>query len=200
MDPENDAYYAGLGEVIEGSQGGTPKTLLGRFPIGSYFGCGGKTWRVTDVGTRTVIAIEHVPDWMVGPPYELAETVFDEDDQVVMTPTSGPPAAPETVEEKIDEVARIYAPADLSPEEKAAFEADVTFLYRTHEGEPPGIEGDGPLPALQVRYLAAQDHPILPFLAEKNDFFVWSEIRRLAQEVVRARWYAVARRLRRRSP
>lgn len=50
------------------------------------FESGGKRWRCTDVGTRTVIAVcldDHPddPSWYNGPPYAVAETVFDEYDQ-----------------------------------------------------------------------------------------------------------------------
>jgi hypothetical protein len=47
--------------------------------IGKRFTCGGKQWQITDVGRRTVIAIEVREGWMNGPPYALAEHVFDED-------------------------------------------------------------------------------------------------------------------------
>lgn len=74
------------------------------FKIGERFACGGKTWQVTDVGTRVVIAVdlspvevtrtvtflgryqsvmkrlEGVDDWLSGPPYAIAEEVFDEND------------------------------------------------------------------------------------------------------------------------
>ena len=54
------------------------------FEIGLEFECGGKQRRYTDVGTRTVIAIalEHPedPSWYNGPPYAVAEAVFDEYD------------------------------------------------------------------------------------------------------------------------
>lgn len=39
-----------------------------------------KKWRCTDIGTRTIIAIPYDPEWMTGPPYALAEVVFDEYD------------------------------------------------------------------------------------------------------------------------
>jgi hypothetical protein len=49
------------------------------FQIGLEFECGGRRWRCTDKGTRTVIAIalEHPedPSWYNGPPYAVAETV-----------------------------------------------------------------------------------------------------------------------------
>jgi len=65
-----------------------------RFPLGSYFKIEGNendtVWRVTDVGSRVVIAIEHRPGWMSGPPYAVVENVFDEDDQVVMMPCPEP--------------------------------------------------------------------------------------------------------------
>lgn len=52
------------------------------FVIGREFRCGGRDWRCTDVGTRTVIAVAlGMPaDWYTGPPYIVAETVFDEND------------------------------------------------------------------------------------------------------------------------
>lgn len=68
------------------------------------FWCGGRRWRCTDVGMRTVIAICLEPhqvvsvpgdveaggmttartittddSWLAGPPYAVAEQVFDED-------------------------------------------------------------------------------------------------------------------------
>lgn len=76
------------------------------FRIGQEFRCGGKRWRCTDVGTRVIVAIclephevvSLVPDerpgnlprevrsvtddpkWLAGPPYAVAESVFDEYD------------------------------------------------------------------------------------------------------------------------
>ncbi len=45
-----------------------------------YTGAG--AWRCTDVGTRTIEAIkldhEDDPSWYIGPPYKVAEEVFDE--------------------------------------------------------------------------------------------------------------------------
>ena len=78
---------------------------LSEFRIGSEFVCGGR-WRCTDIGTRVVIAIRvdqatitrMSPDdpaslrtisgdeaegmgWFEGPPYNVVERVFDEDEQ-----------------------------------------------------------------------------------------------------------------------
>ena len=76
------------------------------FSIGLDFWCDGRRWRCTDVGTRVVVAISlephevfHVtldpkdrtkklmareltsdPSWLNGPPYAVAEHVFDESD------------------------------------------------------------------------------------------------------------------------
>ena len=55
------------------------------FRIGSIFYTGsGKQWRCTDIGSRTIIAIEIEPgredDWYNGPPYAVVEHVFDEYD------------------------------------------------------------------------------------------------------------------------
>jgi hypothetical protein len=74
---------------------------LSEFRIGRVFWTGGGKWRCTDVGTRTVAAIridyvdvEEVdgrtgavtqrrvtndPSWFRGPPYAVAEALFDED-------------------------------------------------------------------------------------------------------------------------
>ncbi len=55
------------------------------FQIGTiFYTCTGQCWQCTDVGTRTILAIEHKPKldkgWFVGPPYPVAEVPFDEHD------------------------------------------------------------------------------------------------------------------------
>ena len=60
------------------------------FHIGTEFECGGKRWRCTDIGTRVIVAIcltnelsithRERDGWFNGPPYAVAEFVFDEDD------------------------------------------------------------------------------------------------------------------------
>lgn len=53
------------------------------FKEGMIFFTATGAWKVTDIGRRTVIAIklDHVPDGKIaGPPYWVAEQVFDEDD------------------------------------------------------------------------------------------------------------------------
>jgi len=80
---------------------------LSQFAIGKEFRCGDNTYRCTDIGTRVVIAIRVDPiertsfdtetgmtateiasraqaeadGWLDGPPYIVAEFVFDEDEQ-----------------------------------------------------------------------------------------------------------------------
>jgi hypothetical protein len=53
------------------------------FEIGMEFMTGAGRWRCTDVGTRTIVAIrldlDHDTWWYSGPPYPVAEMVFDED-------------------------------------------------------------------------------------------------------------------------
>jgi hypothetical protein len=51
-------------------------------------------WRCTDIGTRTIVAVfldaPHVredPSWLDGPPYAVAERVFDENDLQGCFPT-----------------------------------------------------------------------------------------------------------------
>ena len=48
--------------------------------IGDTFLCGDERWMITDIGTRTVMAIPVRDGWMNGPPYHQAEVVFDEND------------------------------------------------------------------------------------------------------------------------
>ena len=71
------------------------------FRIGAEFRCGGRLWRCTDIGTRTIVAIRidrvevggspplrptlseaeaEADVWFTGPPYAGAESAFDEDD------------------------------------------------------------------------------------------------------------------------
>ena len=59
------------------------------FKIGMEFTAAGSLsgrWRCTDVGTRAIVAIQiepgKNPSWCDGPPYSVAEFVFDEDDIV----------------------------------------------------------------------------------------------------------------------
>ena len=61
-----------------------------QFKIGETFWCSGKAWRCTDIGTRVVVAIrldhDDDPTWYDGPPYAVAEVVFDEYDMEGCTP------------------------------------------------------------------------------------------------------------------
>ena len=72
------------------------------FKIGGTFWCSGRQWRCTDVGARTIVAIRidsvevrsdtperhrtlshaeaEAEGWFNGPPYAVAESVFDEFD------------------------------------------------------------------------------------------------------------------------
>ena len=53
------------------------------FQIGLHFHTAAGRWRCTDVGTRVIVAIRlDAPDesWYHGPPYAVAESVFDEND------------------------------------------------------------------------------------------------------------------------
>ena len=58
------------------------------FKIGMEFTTAGglSRWRCTDIGTRVIVAIQiepgKDPSWYNGPPYAVAEFVFDEDDIV----------------------------------------------------------------------------------------------------------------------
>ena len=53
------------------------------FHVGLEFFTAAGRWRCTDVGTRVIVAIQidrADPSWYVGPPYAVAESVFDEYD------------------------------------------------------------------------------------------------------------------------
>ena len=54
------------------------------FSIGTEFMTETGRWRCTDVGTRVITAIrlnhDDDPSWYLGPPYKVAESVFDEYD------------------------------------------------------------------------------------------------------------------------
>lgn len=56
---------------------------LDEFVIGEDFVTEVGQWKCTDKGTRIVAAIRIMEDrtWMNGPPYAVAEIVFDEHDQ-----------------------------------------------------------------------------------------------------------------------
>ena len=60
--------------------------ILSDFVVGEEFECGQKRWKCTDIGKRVVIAIcvsdRDDPSWFRGPPYAVAENVFDEHDIV----------------------------------------------------------------------------------------------------------------------
>lgn len=77
------------------------------FEIGAPFYCAGKAWRCTDKGQRVIVAIclepvaveslnaqgergtkqDSDPSWFNGPPYAVAEAVFDEYDQPACSTT-----------------------------------------------------------------------------------------------------------------
>lgn len=80
------------------------------FKIGGTFRCGGQLWRCTDIGTRTIVAIRidrvavggspaahrtlsgaeaEAEGWFKGPPYAVAESVFDENDIEGCSPGPG---------------------------------------------------------------------------------------------------------------
>lgn len=60
--------------------------------INSHFQISDREFRVTDIGTRTIIAVRITekekadPSWLNGPPYAIAEVVFDEDDFEAIEP------------------------------------------------------------------------------------------------------------------
>lgn len=62
--------------------------------IGSHFQIDDREFRVTDIGTRTIIAVRITekekadPSWLNGPPYAIAELVFDENDFEAIEPVA----------------------------------------------------------------------------------------------------------------
>ena len=52
------------------------------FQIGTEFFTATGKWRCTDIGTRVVVAIllDKDASWYAGPPFAVAESVFDEYD------------------------------------------------------------------------------------------------------------------------
>ena len=84
----------------------------GEFAIGMTFWTATGVWRCTDIGTRTIAAIQlngiaaTDPTWLDGPPYALSEDVFDEHDF---------PGCYRTEAELADARSR-EAPAGMAPE------------------------------------------------------------------------------------
>jgi hypothetical protein len=66
--------------------GGHLRDDLVSLVIGGHFRCGASEWIVTDIGTRTLLAIridqksKRDATWLEGPPYALNEMSFDEED------------------------------------------------------------------------------------------------------------------------
>jgi len=128
------------------------------FKIGTLFQtCTGQRWRCTDVGQRTILAIELEPGldeaWFVGPPYAIPEVVFSERD-----------------------IERAYR-----DEIEAIKEAVAAADYSAHPGYPNEIVGEM-MSAKRLEESRAYPHPDLfhidrvddvgeilhPFSAERN--------------------------------
>jgi hypothetical protein len=63
---------------------------LDDFSIGDVFLCGDRRWKCTDIGTRVIVAVsmdDHEDSsWLNGPPFAVAEVVFDEFDVEACSP------------------------------------------------------------------------------------------------------------------
>ena len=82
-DPNLTAREAARAAVTLFQQRAIYHRSVEEFTIGTRFCMGGTpevVWRCTDVGSRTVIAIEEREDWESGPPFAVEEIVFDEYD------------------------------------------------------------------------------------------------------------------------
>jgi hypothetical protein len=114
-EPKMSAPMRGdLNKVLTASRAEANNMKHGEFRIGGTFWCGGQSWRCTDIGTRTIVAIRldqvdvqdqsgsvrtldfveaEAEGWFSGPPYAVAEHVFDEDSVVDCSaaPDSGIP-------------------------------------------------------------------------------------------------------------
>jgi hypothetical protein len=70
--------------VVQIWSGRLPPMQRSDFRIGCEFLTASGRWRCTDIGKRTIAAIrlnhDDDPSWYNGPPYAVAETVFDEYD------------------------------------------------------------------------------------------------------------------------
>jgi len=104
------------------------------FEIGLEFECGGQRWRCTDVGTRTVIAIAleypEDPSWYNGPPYAVAETVFDEYDMKACKPVEDNPEIRQNLKAVENAVAQqrlegLEVPPDVIEEMKRAARGEI---------------------------------------------------------------------------
>ena len=96
------------------------------FSMGLKFRCGESDWLVTDIGTRTVIALQlgHSPDWYAGPPYALREEVFNEDDIAGCERV-------ENLNEKIPSPLRSAAPVGGYPIQSSASDALAMLMEGT---------------------------------------------------------------------
>ena len=85
------------------------------FKIGREFLTETGRWRCTDVGKRTISAIrldhDDDPSWYNGPPYAVAEHVFDEYDIEGLSPAPKRRTHDESGRSKIVTVRRTRAPA-----------------------------------------------------------------------------------------
>ena len=104
------------------------------FEIGFEFECGGRRWRCTDIGTRTVIAIAleypEDPSWYNGPPYAVAETVFDEYDMKACKPVEDNPEIRQNLKAVENAVAQqrlegLEVPPDVIEEMKRAVRGEI---------------------------------------------------------------------------
>ena len=132
---------------------------LEAFQIGLEFECGGQRWRCTDLGTRTVIAIalEHPedPSWYNGPPYAVAETVFDEYDLEACKPVEDDSEICRKLEAVENAVAQqrlegLEVPPEVIEDMKRAARGEIDIadgIRNTYEKFAHGeIRGPGSLP------------------------------------------------------
>ncbi len=113
----------------------TGQRLLDRFPRGSYFLCGNKPWKVTDIGTRVLVAIEYKPGWMDGPPYAVLETVFDQGELHVLVPIVQQPGM--TMDETIEALMFLSSPVGRLAQPPGQEQASASNLKGSPMNNPP---------------------------------------------------------------
>lgn len=129
------------------------------FELGMEFSCGPGRWRVTDIGMRTVIAIKlsdlAPPDWYEGPPYSVAEMVFDEDDFAACEPSIQ--LKPTAFGKRLLETLRAAAKAEA----QRHLEAGRT-VHGTRDGVPIAVEPGEPAYLLGAE-ISGGDFPLVAF-------------------------------------
>lgn len=129
---------------------------LDEFEIGlEFMTCTGQRWRCTDVGQRTILAIELPPDldeaWCSGPPYVLSEVCFDEIEI-------------EQAHRSLEDATRSALEAhDQSAHPGYPHEAIETMMAAKFSGKPDSYPRPG---LLRIDWVTSDGEILHPFVAE----------------------------------